>query len=90
MVVSFFDYVLAPLSDVEAYIAANKHLPDVTPGSIIETDGLEVGKVSSQMIRKIEELTLYIISQEKAINLLKDQNASLEAKVNSMLVKGGK
>ena len=55
------EYNLRPLEEVKAFIAANKHLPDVTPGLVIETEGLEVGKASSQMIRKIEELTLYMI-----------------------------
>ena len=55
------EYNLRPLEEVKAFIAANKHLPDVTPGPVIETEGLEVGKASSQMIRKIEELTLYMI-----------------------------
>ncbi|CAN5706032.1 hypothetical protein BH10BAC2_BH10BAC2_42950 [soil metagenome] len=84
------DYKLLPLSDVEKFIKTYRHLPDVTPGSEIETNGLEVGKVSSEMIRKIEELTLYIIEQEKAINDLKEQNQKLETKMNSLIKKGGK
>ncbi len=67
------DYKLRPLSEVENFIKTNKHLPDVTAGPEIETNGLEVGKVSAQMIKKIEELTLYIIDQQKEINLLKDK-----------------
>ena len=59
------DYKLAPLSEVESYIKVNKHLPDVTSGQAIESEGLEVGKVSSQMIRKIEELTLYVIQLDQ-------------------------
>jgi len=65
------DYKLPSLKDLEAFIKANKHLPDVTQGSVIETEGLEVGKVSSQMIRKIEELTIYIIDLQKQIDELK-------------------
>lgn len=65
------DYKLRPLSEVETFINENKHLPDVTAGPVIEAEGLEVGKVSSQMIRKIEELTLYMIELQKQVDELK-------------------
>ncbi|MBL7926091.1 MAG: hypothetical protein JNK61_04200 [Bacteroidia bacterium] len=65
------DYNLKPLSEVEAFIKTNKHLPDVTKGSIIESEGLEVGKTSAQMIKKIEELTLYVIDLQKQVDALK-------------------
>jgi hypothetical protein len=81
------DYKLLSLREVENFIKANKHLPDVTSGDKIETEGLEVGKVSSQMIRKIEELTLYVIAQEKAINDLKAENKKLELQMNSIIEK---
>ena len=67
------DYKLPSLATVEAFIKANKHLPDVTPGAIIESEGLEIGKTSAQMIKKIEELTLYIIDLQKQVNELKSQ-----------------
>lgn len=65
------DYKLPALSDVEAFIKTNKHLPEVTPGAIIESEGLEIGKTSAQMIKKIEELTLYVIDLQKQVDLLK-------------------
>ncbi len=68
------DYELKPLSEVEAFIKENKHLPEVTPGAIIESEGLEVGQTSAQMIKKIEELTLYVIDLQKQIDNLKKNN----------------
>jgi len=65
------DYKLPSLNDVETFIKTNKHLPDVTPGAIIESEGLEVGKTAAQMIKKIEELTLYVIDLQKQVDLLK-------------------
>ena len=65
------DYKLRSLGEVEQFIKTNKHLPDVTAGNEIETEGLEVGKVSAQMIKKIEELTLYIIDLQKQVDQLK-------------------
>ncbi len=65
------DYKLRSLVEVEQFIKTNKHLPDVTAGNEIETEGLEVGKVSAQMIKKIEELTLYVIDLQKQVDGLK-------------------
>jgi hypothetical protein len=68
------DYKLPALTDVETYIKANKHLPGVTAGSVIENEGLEVGKTSAEMIKKIEELTLYVIDLQKQVDELKKNN----------------
>ncbi|MBK9402274.1 MAG: hypothetical protein IPN36_15965 [Bacteroidetes bacterium] len=65
------DYKLPALRDVEAFIKTNKHLPEVTPGAIIESEGLELGKTSAQMIKKIEALTLYVIDLQKQVDALK-------------------
>jgi hypothetical protein len=67
------DYKLPTLKDVENYIIVNKHLPGVTAGPVIEKEGLEVGKTSEQMIKKIEELTLYVIDLQKQIDKLKKE-----------------
>lgn len=72
------DYKLRPLSEVESFIKENKHLPEVTPGDEIESNGLEVGKASAQMIKKIEELTLYAIEQQKRIDDLQKQMEELK------------
>lgn len=65
------DYKLPSLKYVETFIKENKHLPDVTPGAVIENEGLELGKTSAQMIKKIEELTLYVIELQKQVDELK-------------------
>jgi len=64
------DYPLLPLKDVEAFIDKNKHLPDVPSEAEIQKNGVELGKVHSKLLQKIEELTLYIIKQEKRISEL--------------------
>lgn len=82
------NYDLMPLESVKDFIQRNKHLPNVTPAKVIETEGLEVGNASREMIRKIEELTLYMIEQNetlKAQNMrltkLEQENMLLKAKL---------
>jgi len=65
------DYKLKSLADVEAFISENGHLPNVPSAKEVESSGLELGDISRIQQEKIEELTLYIIDQQKQINELK-------------------
>lgn len=71
------DYKLMPLSEVEKAIIANLHLPGVPPAAEIEKSGIHMSEISATLLRKIEELTLYIIEQEKSINQLQEQLEAL-------------
>lgn len=65
------DYSLKPLSQVEAFIKANGHLPNIPSAGEIELNGLSLGDTQKRMMEKIEELTLYVIELEKKIEELK-------------------
>ena len=65
------DYKLPSLIEVEKYIKANNHLPEIPSAEEIQTNGLKVGEVQTKMMQKIEELTLYIIEMKKEIEALK-------------------
>lgn len=60
-------YQLKPLEQVEAFIQENKHLPEVPSAVEVKNDGLDVGDNQAVLLKKIEELTLYIIQQNKDI-----------------------
>jgi len=57
-------YKLRPLAEVEKYIRHNKHLPDVPAASETEK-GVKLAEFSSLLLQKVEELTLYVIEQQK-------------------------
>jgi hypothetical protein len=65
------DYKLAPLSEVEAYVKKNKHLPGVPSADEVVKEGIDVEKMDAKLLEKIEELTLYVIKLEKEVNELK-------------------
>ncbi len=73
------NFRLRPLAEVEQYIKENKHLPDVTPASEIQAEGLQVAKGMTQMMQKIEELTLYVIELKKDNDALRTQLNNLES-----------
>ncbi|HTB99316.1 MAG TPA: Ig domain-containing protein [Ferruginibacter sp.] len=72
------DYKLSSLTDVENYIKQNKHLPDVPSANDVEKNGIDLGTNQKILLQKIEELTLYIIDQNKKIEALQDQNDQLQ------------
>ena len=67
------DYKLRALSDIESYIKANNHLPEIPSASEVAKDGIDVAGMDAKLLQKIEELTLYVIQQQKEINKLKAQ-----------------
>ncbi|WP_075602657.1 hypothetical protein [Saccharicrinis aurantiacus] len=67
------DYALKPLCEVEAFITENSHLPDVPSAAVVENKGIELGEMNKILLQKIEELTLYVIQQQKEINELKNK-----------------
>lgn len=58
-------YTLLSLQDLERYIQAHGHLPDVPSALEVKTSGLAVGTTQAALLKKIEELVLYTIDQEK-------------------------
>jgi hypothetical protein len=67
------NYPLAPLSEVEKFIKENQHLPDIPSAEEFKTNGYKVGEMDEMLLRKVEELTLYIIELEKQIKELKSE-----------------
>lgn len=67
------EYTLLPIKELDAFIQANGHLPNIPPAKEIQEAGLEVGEMQRLMMEKIEELSLYIIEQQKEIDALKGQ-----------------
>lgn len=64
-------YKLRPLNEVEHFIDKNKHLPDVPSAQQVETEGYSQHEMNKVLLQKIEELSLYIIQQDKEIQSLK-------------------
>jgi len=68
-------YMLSPLDEVESYVKKQGHLPGLASAGEIGRSGIDVGLTQAALLKKIEELTLYAIGQEKDIKALKDLNA---------------
>ncbi|TWF32336.1 hypothetical protein FHW36_1169 [Chitinophaga polysaccharea] len=77
-------YSLPSLQAVEDFINKNKHLPEVPSANEIAEHGQDVGEMNTILLKKVEELTLHLISMQKEIAALKDSNKVLEEKVKKI------
>jgi hypothetical protein len=66
-------YDLKPLAEIETYIKENKHLPEVPSAKEMEKNGVQLGEMNMLLLKKIEELTLHIIEQNKRIEILENK-----------------
>lgn len=69
-------YQLPTLKEVDNFIQANNHLPDMPTAKEVKENGVNVGEMNALMLKKIEELTLYIIALQKEVDLLKTKTGS--------------
>lgn len=67
------NYSLIPLAELENFVQQHQHLPNIPSAADVEKNGLVVGDMQKRMMEKIEELTLYIIQQDKRIRELEKQ-----------------
>ncbi len=71
-------YALPSLEEVEAHIKEKGHLKDIPSAAEVSENGIQLGEMNSKLLQKIEELTLYLIQQNKTIEELTKQKNTLE------------
>lgn len=64
------DYQLMSISQLEKFIHENGHLPEIPASTEIEKNGVDLGEIVKKQMAKIEELSLYIIEQNKRMDQL--------------------
>lgn len=74
------DYQLPTLGEVEAHIKEHKHLPGIPTEAEVKKDGANLGEMNVKLLQKVEELTLYMIQQNKEIESLKKEVQQLRCK----------
>lgn len=65
------DYKLMSLDSLQGYITANKHLPEIPSAKEVAENGINLSQLAAQQMKKIEELTLYLLEQQKQIDGLR-------------------
>jgi hypothetical protein len=75
------NYKLMPLRLVEQFVKANSHLPEIPSASEITKNGLSMGEMQNKLLQKVEELTLYLIEQQKHIDVQNEEIKQLKKAV---------
>jgi|APAra7269096714_1048519.scaffolds.fasta_scaffold08710_4 hypothetical protein len=60
-------YSLRSLDELERFISIHKHLPDIPSANEISRHDLDLGENQAKLLQKIEEMTLYLIAQDKEL-----------------------
>jgi len=83
-------YQLPDLQQVETYIRQNHHLPEVPTEAEVKKNGLDIGQHQETLLKKIEELTLYAIQQNKKQLELDEKSKVLEQKIEALILANNK
>ena len=78
------DYNLKSLDEVELFIKQNNHLPDIPSEKEVKERGINLGDMDAKLLQKIEELTLYMIEQNKETQALRKENELLRKEMNEI------
>lgn len=65
------DYKLRNLQELENYVNENSHLPEIPSAKEFEKNGIQLAEMNMALLKKVEELTLYVIEQQKNTENLK-------------------
>lgn len=74
------DYELRSLEEVKEYIDINGHLPEVPSTAEVSENGIDVGEMNTILLKKVEELTLYLLEQDAKIKSLENSIEQLNNK----------
>ncbi len=75
------EYKPAALSEVENFVKQNHHLPEIPSAIQMEKEGINLGEMNVKLLKKVEELTLYLIEQNKRNQKQQEQINQLEKQV---------
>ena len=79
------DYKLMPLKDLGKYVTENKHLPEIPTTAEVAKSGVNIGEINVLYLKKIEELTLYVLQQQKQLELQQKQFETQQAQINTLV-----
>ena len=75
------DYELKSLTDLKEFVESNKHLPEIPSAKEFQENGYSIGEMDDLLLRKVEELTLYLLQLKEEIDTLKTENSILKKNV---------
>lgn len=69
------NHKIMQIGELAAFLSKNKHLPGIPSAREMKEQGVDLSQLNMMLLEKIEELTLYVIQQDKTIAM---QGAKIE------------
>ena len=77
------EYQLRPLKDLGVFVKKFHHLPEVPSAGEVQSGGVDLGDNQVLLLKKIEELTLYLLQQDQRL----DQQSQEISELKQELIK---
>jgi len=78
-------YDVGKLEELESYIKAYKHLPEMPGAKEVESNGVDLGEMNKLLLKKIEELTLHLIEKDRELRSIADKQKDMEASLKKLI-----
>ncbi|MEM7551407.1 MAG: hypothetical protein AAF363_17125 [Bacteroidota bacterium] len=79
------EYELTSLKETEAFIKENSHLPEIPSAAQVQEEGINVGEMNALLLKKIEELTLHTIRQQKLIETQQEEISTQSEQIGELI-----
>ncbi len=73
-----------PRPSLERFIEENSHLPDIPSARDAQTNGTSLGERQTRLLQKVEELTLYLIEQNKQLQTQRENIIAQRKKIATL------
>jgi hypothetical protein len=77
-------YVLPSLSSVSSYVRKYQHLPEIPSEQEVIKNGLDLGQMNNLLVKKVEELTLYLIEKDKELKQQRKVDLQLASRLKKL------
>ena len=67
------EYDLMPLNELRKFINQNGHLPEIPSEKYVVDNGMALGEMNINLLKKVEELTLYILELEQRLSKIESK-----------------
>lgn len=78
------DYSLMPIEKLRDFVTREKRLPNVPSAREIKGQGLNLSQFQMRLLEKVEELTLYTLTQDERIKAQQEQIAGLLERLSAL------
>lgn len=78
-------YKLPALAELEKFVKANRHLPEIPTAKEMVDNGVNLGELNIKLLQKVEELTLHLIEKDKQLKNEKEVNKKQQEQIDSVI-----